>query len=247
MRLKGKNALITGAAHGIGKATAEVFAREGANVWAFDLVKDEAFEAWCADTAKQYGVFVKPVYADLTDPAAVTAAIKQAMADKLPLDILVNNAGVMGEDKVFQMIRIEEMRRIFEVNFFGAMALSQLATRWMARKQQGAVVNVASVAGLDGDSRLDYSASKAAMIAATKKMARELAPSGIRVNAVAPWFINTDLTSGLSDKAVAEALENNLMHRKGEPREIAAVIAFLASDDASFITAQIWRADGGVV
>jgi len=247
MRLEGKNALITGAANGIGKATAELFAREGANVWAFDIAKDEAFEAWCDNAAEQYDVFVKPIYADLTDQTAVTAAVKQAMADKLPLDILVNNAGVMGEDKVFQMIRMEEMRRIFEVNFFGTMALTQLAARWMARKQRGAVVNVASVAGLDGDSRLDYSASKAALIAATKKMARELMPSGIRVNAVAPWFINTGLTSGLSDKVVAESMAHNLMHRKGEPREIAAVIAFLASDEASFITGQAWRIDGGIL
>ncbi len=247
MRLNGKNALITGASRGIGKATVERFAREGANVWVLDIAKDEGFEAFCAGTAEECGVFIRPVYADLTDEAAVAAAVKQAMADKLPLDILVNNAGIMGEDKMFHMIRTEEMRRIFEVNFFGTMALTQLATRWMARKRQGAVVNVASVAGLDGDSRLDYSASKAALIAATKKMARELTPSGIRVNAVAPWFVDTGLTSGLSDKAVAEAMAHNLMHRKGKPEEIAAVIAFLASDDASFITAQVWRADGGVL
>lgn len=247
MRLNGKNALVTGAARGIGKSTVEAFARNGANVWALDIAKDEAFEAWCAETAREFGVFVKPVYADLTDDTAIAAAVKQAMADKLPLDILVNNAGIMGEDKMFQMIPAGEMRRIFEVNFFGTMALTQLATRWMARKRQGAVVNVASVAGIDGDSRLDYSASKAALIAATKKMARELMPSGIRVNAVAPWFVDTGLTSGLSEKAVAEAMEHNLMHRKGKPEEIAAVIAFLASDDASFITAQVWRADGGIV
>ena len=247
MRLNGKNALITGASRGIGKATAEAFAREGANIWAFDVAKDAAFEAWCAEIAEAYGVFVKPVYADLTDEAAIAAAVKQSMADKLPLDILVNNAGIMGDDKMFQMIPIGEMRRIFEVNFFGTMVLTQLATRWMARKRRGAVVNVASVAGLDGDSRLDYSGSKAALVAATKKMARELMPSGIRVNAVAPWFVDTGLTSGLSEKAVTEAMAHNLMHRKGEPREIAAVIAFLASDDASFITAQVWRADGGIV
>lgn len=247
MRLNGKNALITGASRGIGRATTELFAREGANVWSFAKTKSEAFEAWCEETAAQYGVFVKPVYADLADIHSVTAAVKQAMADKLPLDILVNNAGVMGEDKVFQMTRLEEMRQAFEVNFFGTLALTQLATRWMARKQRGAVVNVASVAGLDGDSRLDYSASKAAIIAATIKLARELMPLGIRVNAVAPGFTDTEMTSGLSGKVVRDAMENNLMHRKAEPREIAAVIAFLASDEASFITAQVWRADGGIV
>ncbi len=247
MRLNGKNALITGASRGIGRATAELFAREGANVWAFAKTGSGAFEAWCAQTAAKHGVFVKPVCADLADEAAIAAAVKQAMADKLPLDILVNNAGVMGEDKLFQMTRTDEMRAIFDVNFLGTMALTQLATRWMARRQRGCVVNVASVAGLDGDSRLDYSASKAAMIAATKKMARELAPLGIRVNAVAPGFIETDLTSGLSERNVGKAMSNNLMHRKGQPEEIAAVIAFLASDEASFVTAQVWRADGGIL
>lgn len=246
-RLDGKNALITGASRGIGRATAELFAREGANIWAFASRPNESFEAWCAETAAKNGVFVKPVYADLTDTAAVTAAVRQAMGDKLPLDILVNNAGIMGEDKMFQMTRLEEMQQTFAVNFFGTMALTQLATRWMARRQRGAVVNVASVAGLDGDSRLDYSASKAAMIAATKKMARELMGSGIRVNAVAPGFTDTEMTGGLSEKVVGEAMANNLMHRKGEPREIAAVIVFLASDEASFVTAQVWRADGGIV
>ena len=247
MRLQGKNALITGASRGIGKATAALFAREGANIWAFANQQSEAFERWCADTAARYGVFVKPLYADLSDAEAVKAAVRQAMADKLPLDILINNAGIMGEDKMFQMTRLEEMRDTFAVNFFGTMALTQLATRWMARKRQGAVVNVASVAGLDGDSRLDYSASKAAVIAATKKMARELAASGIRVNAVAPGFTDTDMTGGLSEKVVAQAMTNNLLHRKGQPEEIASVIAFLASDNTSFVTAQVWRVDGGIV
>lgn len=247
MRLIGKNALITGTSRGIGKATVELFAREGANVWAFTKTKNAAFEAWCAETSARSGVFVKPIYADLADPRSIADAVKQAMADRLPLDILVNNAGIMGGDKVFQMTRVEEMRQTFEINFFGTMALTQMATRWMARKGKGAVVNVASVAGLDGDSRLDYSASKAALVAATLKMARELMPLGIRVNAVAPGFTDTDMTAGLSDKIIGEAMGNNLMRRKAEPREIASVIAFLASDEASFVTAQVWRADGGIV
>lgn len=247
MKLKGKNALITGASRGIGKATAERFAQEGANIWAFANRQNDAFATWCAEVAAQYKVSVQPIYADLANADAVKEGIKQAMADKRPLDILVNNAGIMGEDKVFQMTRLEEMQQTFAVNFFGTITLTQLATRWMARKQRGSVVNVASVAGLDGDSRLDYSASKAAMIAATQKMARELISSGIRVNAVAPGFTDTEMTSGLSNKIVQEAMDHNLMHRKGKPHEIAAVISFLASDEASFVTGQIWRVDGGIL
>ena len=247
MLLEGKNALITGASRGIGAATVEAFAAEGANVWAFARTPNPGFEARCEELARRFGVWIKPLYADLNDEAAVNAAIRNAMADKLPLDILVNDAGVMGADKMFQLTTIDEMRRVFDTNFFGTLRLTQLATRWMARKRQGAVVNVASVAGLDGDSRLDYSASKAALVAATKKMARELAGVNIRVNAVAPGYTDTDMTHGLGEKIEQEAVNRNLLHRKGTPAEIAAVIAFLASDRASYVTAQVWRVDGGIV
>ena len=245
--LQDKNALITGAARGIGAAMVEGFAREGANVWAFARKPDEAFEARCAETAQKYGVWIKPVYCELSDTAAIKDAFKLVMADKKPLHVLVNNAGIMGEDRMFQMTSEQEMHRIFDVNFFAMIEVSRLATRLMARNKQGAVVNIASIAGIDGDSRLDYSASKAAVIAATKKMARELISVGIRVNALAPGFTDTDLVSGLSEKVVQEQTEKILMKRKARPEEIANVAAFIASDMASYVTGQVWRADGGIL
>lgn len=247
MLLDGKNALITGTARGIGNAMLHVFAREGANIWAFARTKSEAFELECERVSKQYGVWVKPLYCELTDRGSVKLAFKQLMADKQPLDILINNAGAMGQDKMFQMTSEDEMRSIFDINFFAVIELSRLATRLMARNKAGAVVNIASIAGIDGDSRLDYSAAKAAVIAATKKMARELVSVGIRVNALAPGLTDTDLVSGLSEKVEGEQLSKILLKRKAKPEEIANVAAFLASDMASYVVGQVWRADGGIL
>lgn len=245
--LQGKNAIITGAQRGIGAAMVEVFAREGANVWAFARKPSAPFEEKCENLSRQYGVWIKPVYCELGDTAAIKEAFRQVMADKLPLHVLVNNAGIMGEDRMFQMTSEADMRSIFDINFFALIEVSRLATRLMARNKSGAVVNIASIAGIDGDSRLDYSASKAAVIAATKKMARELISVGIRVNALAPGFTDTDLVKDLSEKVVQEQTEKILMKRKAQPEEIANVAAFMASDMASYVTGQTWRVDGGIL
>lgn len=245
--LQGKNAIITGAQRGIGAAMVEVFAREGANVWAFARKPGAFFEEKCENLSRQYGVWIKPVYCELGDTAAIREAFRQVMADRLPLHVLVNNAGIMGEDRMFQMTSEADMRSIFDINFFALIEVSRLATRLMARNKSGAVVNIASIAGIDGDSRLDYSASKAAVIAATKKMARELISVGIRVNALAPGFTDTDLVKDLSEKVVQEQTEKILMKRKAQPEEIANVAAFMASDMASYVTGQTWRVDGGIL
>ena len=247
MLLENKNALITGAARGIGNAALQVFAREGANVWAFARTPSRDFEALCEALATEHGVWIKPLYCELTDPEQRKAAFSGLMGDKLPLDILFNNAGIMSEDKMFQMTAEAEMRSIFDVNFFAMLEVCRFATRLMSRRKSGSVINVTSIAGIDGDSRLDYSASKAAVIAASKKLARELAPLGIRVNALAPGYTATDLVAGLSGKVVSETLDRILLRRAADPAEIASVAAFLGSDLSSYVTGQVWRVDGGIV
>ncbi|MCI9258198.1 SDR family NAD(P)-dependent oxidoreductase [Acutalibacter sp.] len=243
--LKGKNAVITGARRGIGRATAECFAKYGANIWACARKPDEAFEQDMAELAREYGVWIKPVYFDLTDSAELTAAVKRILAEKLPVDVLVNNAGITFDRTLF-MTPITKMKEIFEIDFFAQISLMQSLGKYMLRKRSGSIINVTSVTGLDySPGRLAYGASKAAMIWATRSCAKELAPYGIRVNAIAPGLVDTEILLNHREESIKEILEQAPLKRKGEPAEIAEAIAFLASDRASYITGEILVADGG--
>lgn len=245
--LKGKNTVITGARRGIGRATVEVFAENGANIWACARKKDAMFEQDMARIAEAHGVQIEPVYFDLTDEAQIKQAIKQIQSTKRPVDILVNNAGVMPENSLFVMIPAAKLRETFELNFFSQMILTQYISRLMIRKHSGSIINLSSMAAIDGaKAQLGYVGSKAAIAGATKQLSIELGEHGIRVNAVAPGVIESDMSGQIEGTVMQNILSKTVMKRIGNPREVANVIAFLASDQASYVTGQIIRVDGGL-
>ncbi|MDR3279824.1 MAG: SDR family oxidoreductase [Synergistaceae bacterium] len=244
--LKGKNAVITGCLQGIGRATLECFARNGANVFACCQREESAFGAHIAALSEECGVEIIPVYFDLSDEGAIKSGAQAIQKSKKPVDILVNIAGA-AFDALFHMITMEQLKRTFEINFFSQIFFTQYITKLMLRQGRGSVVNISSISALDGNpGQLSYSSSKAALIAATKTLSRELAPKGIRVNAVAPGVIDTAMTADLPEEAMSRLMTKSELKRLGLPEEVAGVILYLASDLSSFVTGQVIRVDGGI-
>ena len=243
--LKGKNAIVTGSNRGIGKAVVEEFARCGCNIWACARRENQEFEEHIAQLAEKCGVWIKPVYFDLSSEDAVKDGFKQIYREKLPVDILVNNAA-LGYSGLFSLTSMKTVRELYETNVFAVFTLTQLVLKLMIRKKSGAVVNVSSVAGLEahhGD--LAYGTSKAAVASFTRILAAEMAELGIRVNAVAPGPTETEMVKDFEATAKGNILQNVAMGRMAQPEEIAQVIAFLASERASFINGEIVKVDGG--
>ena len=243
--LSEKNAIITGTSRGIGMATVEVFARNGANVFACARKPSEEFENRLGSLSEKYGVKVKPVYFDVTDEAAVKNAVKEIGSDCPALDILVNNAGVSIE-RLMGMTSLAFVRETMDVNYLAQVQLAQLVSRYMMKQKAGSIVNVASVAGVSPEKGgLAYGSSKAAVIFSTCTMALELADFGIRVNAVSPGFIDTDMWGKRNEDLKEKIRAQTPLHRHGTPQEVANTIMFLASDMSSYITGQNIIVDGG--
>ncbi len=245
--LDGKNAIITGAKRGIGRATVEVFAQYGANIWACARRQDDNFERDMQSVAEKYGVEIWPVYFDVTNEEEVKLAIQLIRKQKKDVDVLANIAGIVGDKTSFPMSSIEGMRDVMNTNFFAVTLLTQYVTRLMIRKSKGSIIYVSSIAGLDGTpAQYGYAASKSALIGAMKNLAREVADNNIRVNVVAPGMIATDMGAEIGEDLKKEMLSRVIMKRMGNSKEVANVIAFLGSDLSSYMTAQVIRVDGGV-
>ena len=195
MLLKGKTALITGCLRGIGRDSMDLFARQGANIVACCQYEDVGFAVAVQQLAIETGVTITPLYFDLANPDQIKAGMKQVASSRQTVDILLNIAGI-AHDSLFHMTSMDSLRSVFEINFFSQMIITQYVTKLMMRHRYGSVIMVSSITGIDGNpGQLSYSASKAALIGATKTLALELAEHNIRVNAIAPGVINTDMLS----------------------------------------------------
>ncbi len=244
--LKGKTALITGTARGLGKAFVEEFAKNGANVIAHARKETPEFMRMIADVSQKYGISVTPVFFDMTDAEAMKNAVRKIIADKTPVDILVNNAGV-AHGGLFQMTALSKIREVFEINLFSHMTLTQLLLRYMIKRGGGSIINLGSVLGIDLPSgSCAYGVSKAAFIAFTKTLAAECGQYNIRVNAVAPGLIDTDMAKQMEKNAEEKMLEDCAIKRLGKPYEIAKTVVFLASDASSYITGDVVKVTGGI-
>ncbi len=245
MHLKGQVALVTGSGRGIGRAIALTLAEHGANVVVNDVVEESAEQV--ATEIEAIGVAAMPVVADITSEDEVKAMVAAVMDKFGQIDILVNNAGIT-QDNLLMRMSEEQWDVVLAVNLKGAFLCTKAVARPMVKARHGRIINIVSVVGLTGNvGQANYSSSKGGLIALTKSTAQELGSRGITCNAVAPGFIETEMTTRLSDEAREQMLERVPLGRAGQPEDVAGAVVFLAGAEASYITGQVITVDGGMV
>jgi len=245
MLLKAKKALVTGGSRGIGREIVLAFLREGASVWFVDIAEGESMPEY-KELASTTGASVGYRECNVADETSVNDAVGAILEESGGLDVLVNNAGITRDNLLFRMSG-DEWNSVLSVNLSSAFYISKLVLRQMAKQRSGSVINVSSIVGIIGNGgQTNYSASKAGMIGFTKSAAREVAARNVRVNAVAPGFINTKMTQALNEEQQNALKQQIPMGRIGEPEEVAKAIVFLASDLSSYLTGQVIHVTGGL-
>lgn len=246
MQLKGKTAVITGSGRGLGKAIALKLASMGANIVLNDIAASDSIDA-TAEEFKAAGYPVAVTKGDVRNTDDVKAMVSKAVEAFGSVDILINNAGIT-KDKPMAMMSEEDWDLVLSINLKGAFLCTKFAAKQMIKQRYGRIVNIASVAGRYGNQgQANYSASKAGLIGLTKTTAKEFASRGVTCNAVAPGIIKSKMTDVLPEEVKNKYMENIPLGRFGTPEDVANVVAFLASDDASYVTAQVIDIDGGLV
>ena len=246
MLLDGKTALITGAARGIGKQIALLYAREGANIAFTDLELNEAAQT-TRDEIAALGVKVAFYASNAADFEAAHQVVEQVIADFGRLDILVNNAGITRDTLLMRMTEAQ-WDQVINVNLKSAFNFTHAVTPVMMRQRGGSIISLSSVVGINGNAgQANYAASKAGIIALTKSVAKELGSRGVRANAIAPGFILTDMTKALSEETLQSFVSMIPMKRGGTPEEVAKVALFLASDLSSYVSGQVIQVNGAMV
>ena len=243
--LADKVAVVTGAGRGIGRAVALAYARMGADVACVSRTEENS--AKVAAEVEALGRKAWALAVDVSDTAAVDAAAKEILESAGRVDILVNNAGVTRDNLLMRMSE-EEWDTVLDINLKGAFNFTKAFSRTFIKQRSGRIINIASVIGLIGNAgQSNYAASKAALIGFTKSIAKELAPRGITANAIAPGFIETDMTAALDDKVRGEILASVPLGRFGSPDDIAHAAVFLAMEPTGYVTGQVLTVDGGMV
>jgi 3-oxoacyl-[acyl-carrier protein] reductase len=246
MKLEGKKALVTGASRGIGREIALELAAQGADV-AVNYAGSEAKAMEVVDAIKAMGRNAIAIQCDVSNSESVTNMVKKVIEEFGALDILVNNAGIT-RDNLLMRMKEEEWDDVINTNLKGVFLCTKAVTRQMMKQRYGRIINVASIVGVSGNpGQANYVAAKAGVIGLTKTTAKELAARNITVNAVAPGFITTDMTDKLTEDVKQAMLSQIPLARFGEPKDIAKVVTFLASDDSSYMTGQTLHIDGGMV